>query len=71
MASIQLKLSRSVPPNIATFHANYLETKESQHASMAAALHPQASLEKALKADLSFIMRKPREMRNRNVLGRL
>lgn len=58
------------PSNIANYKGNYLETKEMQHATAAAALKPQASLERALRSDLNFIMRNDKQ-RNRNVLGRL
>jgi hypothetical protein len=58
------------PPNIANYKGNYLETKESQHASIQAAMKPQASLERALRADLNFIMR-PDKQRHRSVLGRI
>lgn len=58
------------PPNIASFKGNYLETKDAQHASLQAAMKPQASLERALKADLNFIMR-PDKQRRHSTLGRL
>lgn len=65
-----ISIAQYPPPNIANFKGNYLETKESKHASLQAALKPQASLERALRADLNFIMRTDKQ-RKHSTLGRI
>lgn len=56
------------PPNIMSYSANVLETKESKHSSVQSALKAQPNLRNALQSDLNFILRKDRQ-RQRNVLG--
>jgi hypothetical protein len=59
------------PPNIASTPGNYMETKEERQAHIAQALRPQASLERALRADLKYIMFKTNKLKNHNVMGLL